>query len=164
TLKERIYLKGLFVILFLFPVVFLLHAQKTNLLWVKQMAGAAADARGLAIATDALGNVYTTGYFSSDVDFDPGQGVHILHPRGIEDAFICKLDSSGKFQWAKHTDAGTGTNYVKGRSIAVDVDSNVIITGNYSQDFGIGTCFVTKLNSAGNLIWSKDLGQSSAGT
>jgi len=60
-LKERIYLKGLFVILLLFPVVFLLHAQKTNLLWVKQMAGiAASNARGLAIANDASGNVYTT--------------------------------------------------------------------------------------------------------
>src|SRR6185369_1316523 len=43
-------------------------------------------------------------------------------------------------------------------------DGNVFITGNYSQDFGIGTCYVTKLNSAGNLIWTKEIGQSSAGT
>jgi len=143
----------------------LLQAQKTNLLWVKQMAGTVAfNARGIAIATDVAGNVYTTGFFSGDVDFDPGPGVHILHPRGIDDAFICKLDSSGKFQWAKQTNAGIGANYVKGRSIAVDADGNVMITGNYGHDFAIGTCYVTKVNSAGNIVWTKELGQSSAGS
>ena len=165
TLKERIYLKELFVILFLFPVVFLLHAQKTNLLWVKQMSGTpASNARGLSITTDVSGNVYTTGFFSGHVDFDPGPGVHILNPRGIEDAFVCKLDSSGTFQWAKQIDAGNNTNYVKGKSIAVDADGSVVITGNYSQDFGLGTCYVTKLNSSGNIIWTKELGQSSEGS
>ena len=151
-------MKGLFLILFLFPVVYLLHAQKTNLLWVKQMGGTdVADARGLSIATDDSGNVYTTGFFSGDVDFDPGPGVHNLHPRGIEDAFICKLDSSGKFQWARQVVAGDGANYVKGKSIAIDADGNIIITGSYSQDFGIGTCYVIKFNSAGNIIWTREL-------
>ncbi len=158
-------MKGLFfLILLLFPVVFLLHGQKTNLLWVKQINGTpASNARGLSIATDAAGNVYTTGFFSGHVDFDPGPGVHMLNPRGIEDAFVCKLDSSGQFQWVKQTDAGNGTNYVDGRSVAVDTGGNVLITGNFSQDIGIGTCYVTKFNAAGNLIWTKELGRSSTG-
>ena len=158
-------MKGLFIIVFLFPVVILLHAQQTKLQWVKQMGGTAvADARGLSIVTDASGNVYTTGFFSGEVDFDPGQGVYTLQPRGIEDVFICKLDSSGKFQWAKQIDSGNDASFVKGKAIAVDADGNVVITGYYSQGLGIGTCFVSKLNSAGNFLWTKELGKSSEGS
>ena len=50
------------------------HAQPVNFKWAKQMEGGI-QAEGFSIAVDALGNVYTTGYFEGTVDFDPGVGV-----------------------------------------------------------------------------------------
>ncbi len=125
------------------------------------------DARGLSIATDASGNVYTTGFFTGSVDFDPGQGVFNLSPSGIEDLFISKLDSTGEFQWARQIDVIDNAPYLRGKAIAVDADGNVVITGSFSQTYGYGkdgTCFVARLNSAGNILWTKQLGVWSEGS
>ncbi len=70
-----------------------------QLIWVAQIGGPQADiSRDLTI--DALGNVYTTGYFRMTVDFDPGPGVFELSAVGEPDIFIQKLDASGNFIWA----------------------------------------------------------------
>lgn len=117
------------------------------------------DARGLAIYTDASGNVYTTGVFKGRVDFDPGPGVYFLDPFGSEDAFVLKLDSSGKFLWVKQIDLiSNSTMYARGKAIAADASGNVFITGEFSQGNLSLNCFVSKLNSAGNLLWTKQLG------
>ena len=50
-------------------------AQVPNWLWAKTI-GASNDCEGYAVATDASGNVYSTGYFSGIVDFVPGPGVY----------------------------------------------------------------------------------------
>ena len=75
-----------------------LYAQE--LLWAKQMGGNSSD-YGLAIATDASVNVYTTGYFIGTVDFDPGPGVFNLTSVGSTDIFITKFDAGGNLVWAK---------------------------------------------------------------
>lgn len=51
-------------------------------------------AYGLAI--DVAGNCYITGYFSNDMDLDPGSGVATL-PRSEPGMFIAKYDPSGKY-------------------------------------------------------------------
>lgn len=57
--------------------------------WAKSIGGMGPDC-GWAV-TCASGNVYTTGMFYDDVDFDPGTGVHIVNGVGESDIFIQKM-------------------------------------------------------------------------
>ncbi|MEO8087134.1 MAG: SBBP repeat-containing protein [Bacteroidota bacterium] len=143
-----------------------------NFLWAKQM-GAANDDRGYSIAVDAIGNVYTTGYFQDTVDFDPGPGTYNLISAGSHDIFISKLDSSGNFLFAKQLG---GTSGDEGKSIAVDAYGSIYTTGIFADtvDFdpgtgtfnlislaGNGRVFVSKLDSSGNFLWAKQLSDNS---
>ncbi|MCE3278395.1 MAG: hypothetical protein K0S44_586 [Bacteroidetes bacterium] len=140
-----------------------------NLLWAKRI-GSTSTEKSYSIASDAEGNIYTTGYFSSPVDFDPGPGVYALTP-GNSNAFICKLDNSGAFVWAKSI--GGSTSWNSGQSVAVDAIGNVYTTGffEYTTDFDPGPgvynltseawdfdIFLSKLDSSGNFIWAKKMG------
>lgn len=142
-----------------------------NFVWAKSMEGLESDF-GFSIATDAFGNVYTTGFFSDTVDFDPGIGTHFLFASGTagdQDIFISKLDASGNFIWAKSM-GGAGWN--QGRSIAVDATGNVYTTGHFKEtvdfDPNAGTynltsegefdIFISKLDAYGNFNWAQRIG------
>ena len=102
-----------------------------NLVWAKQFGGTDA-AKGLSIAVDSSGNVYTTGDFQGTVDFDPGAGTANLTSNGGRDVFVSKLDSSGNYLWAKSWGGGVDTGLNdddRGRSVAVDSSGNVYTTG-----------------------------------
>jgi hypothetical protein len=146
--------------------------QVPGLQWAKQTGTGAADDQCSAIAVDAAGNVYTTGFFNGTIDFNPGSGTFNLTSTGSTDVFVSKLDASGNFVWAKKIG---GSNFDYGNSIALDVSGNVYITGHFSStpDFDPGTgtytmtsagqtdIFVCKLSNAGNFIWAKQMGGTS---
>ncbi|HYG52201.1 MAG TPA: SBBP repeat-containing protein [Flavobacteriales bacterium] len=139
-----------------------------NFAWVKQVGGAGLD-HGWSIAVDASGNVYTTGIFSFTADFDPGTGVFNLTPSGTQDVFVCKLDGSGNFVWAKQL-GGSASEY--GYGIAVDASGNVYTAGYFegTADFDPGTgtfnlvsaglrdAFFCKLNSTGTFVTAGRMG------
>ncbi len=148
-----------------------------NFVWAKSMGGpnttASQHDRGWCITVDNLGNVYTTGDFDGTGDFDPGPGVYNLTSAGSEDIFVSKLDANGNFVWAKSMGGGgpsTANDY--GRSVVVDANGNVYVTGwfNYTADFdpgpgvhtlvsfGAPDIFVLKLDANGNFIWVKQMG------
>ena len=56
---------------------------------------------GWGIATDSMGNVYTTGSFDGSFDFDPGVGTYNL-TADSEDVFVLKLGRDGSFLWARN--------------------------------------------------------------
>jgi hypothetical protein len=91
----------------------------------KSMGGINFD-EGHAVATDALGNVYTTGRFYGTADFDPSDGSFYLTSAGSANIFISKLDASGNFVWAKSME-GLESDF--GFSIATDTFGNVYTTG-----------------------------------
>lgn len=141
-----------------------------NFVWAKAIGGTSIE-DGKAIALDASGNVYTTGYFNGTVDFDPGVGISNLTSSN-SDIFISKLDAAGNFVWAKRM-GGTGSS--RGNSIAIDASNNVCITGVFraTVDFdpgaaafnitasGVGNfddIFISKLDAAGNFVWAKRMG------
>ena len=144
-----------------------------NLLWVKQMGGTYYD-KGFSITTDAISNVYTTGYFNGTVDFDPGAGTANLTSANYQDIFIQKLDSAGNFLWIKQMG---GTSYDRGNSITTDAGGNVYTTGCFidTVDFDPGTgitnltspgnsdIFIQKLDTAGIFLWVKQMGGTSSG-
>jgi hypothetical protein len=148
-----------------------------NFVWAKQFPGSGNDV-GSAIAVDASGNVYTTGYFTYTIDFDPGAGVTNLSAFtgssiGSSDIFISKLDSSGNFVWAKRL-GGSNSDYAL--NLCTDNLGNVYTTGIFggTVDFdpGIGIknltssdyddIFISKLDASGNFVWAKQLSASSA--
>ena len=133
------------LLLFLFQLK--VQAQDTNLVWAKSLGGTNSDI-GIAIATDAAGNVYTTGQFTGTVDFDPNAGVANLTSAGSYDVFISKLDAAGNLVWAK-TFGGTAGDYCKG--VSVDAVGNIYTTGQFAgtADFD-PNAGVTNLTTAGN--------------
>jgi len=112
---------------------------------------------GYAIQIDALGNVLVTGTL--------GAG---------RITFIEKLDNVGNTLWYKTIDGGDFSN--RGYSITADASHNVYVTGEYraTADFdpGIGVfnltsngsydIYILKLNSDGDFLWAKSIGESSS--
>ncbi len=141
-----------------------------NFVWAKSMGGSFDD-QGIGIAVDSIGNVYTTGYFIVNADFDPGAGTFNLTSAGTANIFVSKLDINGNFVWAKSI-GGTSDNF--GLSIAVDSSSNVYTTGYFqgTADFdpsagvtdlasaGLADIFVSKVDTNGNFVWAKSIGGS----
>lgn len=146
--------------------------QGQDTVWVKPMQGTDWE-QGTAVAVDAGGNVYTTGYFRGTVDFDPGVDVFPLTSAGSEDIFITKLDSAGNLRWALQL-GGAGADFAYG--VTVDSSGNVYTTGAFegTVDFdsdasiaprtsaGMSDIFVTKHDSTGALIWASNLGGTGA--
>lgn len=141
-----------------------------NLIWAKQMGGMGIE-QPFALSLDANGNIYTTGYFDGNADFDPGANTFNLTSSGGYDIFISKLDPSGNFKWAKAM-GGTGDDFAA--SIAIDPSGNVYSTGQFegTVDFNPGgglfnliskggsDCYISKLNSSGGFLWAKQFGDS----
>lgn len=101
-----------------------------NLIWAKSSAGAGSSIVEIYdLTTDVHGNVYTTGFFSSTVDFDPGTATANL-TAPTTDAFLMKLDGAGNYRWSKQI-AGSGQSL--GRSINIDPSGNVYSTGNFKD-------------------------------
>ncbi|MEN6494052.1 MAG: SdrD B-like domain-containing protein, partial [Thermoguttaceae bacterium] len=144
-----------------------------NYVWAKSVGGAYEDqASGIALAADGS-SVYLTGWFSGQVDFDPGTGTQSLTSAGGYDVFVLKLSSAGNYGWA----AGMGgIDDDQAIGIAVDASGNVYTTGwfggtaffNPAGDTeesklvnpGSGTfdVFVSKLDSNGVYVWAKRMG------
>ncbi len=111
-----------------------------NFVWGKAMGGVSND-YGLGIDTDALGNVYTSGYFRNTVDFDPGPGVFNITSVGGYDIFLSKLDSNGNHAWTVR--AGANTTYDDAaNALTIDPSGTIYLAGNFAAtvDFDFGTC------------------------
>lgn len=135
-----------------------------NLLWAKTVSGIGID-NGKSVSTDASGNVYITGFFRSpDIAFD---STTLTNSRfGTDDIFIAKYDSAGNVLWAK---AIGGTSEDRGQCVSTDPYGNVYITGYFTSptitfgstnltNAGSIDIFLTKYDSAGNVLWAKSVG------
>ncbi len=140
-----------------------------SFVWAKNLGGSLADI-GMAITTNTLGEIYTTGYFQALADFDPSNSTYTLSSfGGSTDIFISKLDLSGNFVWAK---AIGGSSNDLCNSIALDVSGYVYMTGSFNGtiDFdpnstvnnltsnGSKDIFILKIDDNGNLVWAQNYG------
>ncbi|MBI5372627.1 MAG: gliding motility-associated C-terminal domain-containing protein [Sphingobacteriales bacterium] len=139
-------------------------SQTLNFEWAKSVGTSNFDI-GNSIALSGT-SVVTVGQFDGTADFDPGPGVFNLVSSGSVDLYVLKLDTSGQFIWAKRIG---NTQFEDATCVNTDDQENIYVTGNFTGtvDFdpgpgvfnvssGSGTsCFVLKLNSAGDLIWVK---------
>lgn len=143
-----------------------------DLVWAKAIVGTGYNTgASIAIEQTSAENIYITGIFEGTKDFDPGQNVFNLSAIDNSDIFIAKFDSLGNFIWAK-TIGGIG--YESGNTIKFDSNGNgsLLVSGDFTGtvDFDPGQAFayrtskgaddffVTKLDTAGNLIWIDTFG------
>jgi hypothetical protein len=143
-------------------------------IWAKSFGGFDGE-RLQDMCIDNNGNIFTTGDFFMQVDFDPGTGVYTLTSHNSNDIFVQKLNSQGNFVWAR---SFGGNNPDLSYGIAADSDGNVYTYGAFSSDtvdlnptasssffvnrntytYGSDDIFIQKLDGMGNFVFGKTLG------
>lgn len=145
-------------------------SQTSNWLWARQATGIDLQ-EGVSIATDAFGNVYATGYYTSAITF----GSITLPTVTGRAIFIVKYSSTGIVLWAQK--AG-GTSVDNPRGITTDTAGNVYVTGIFQSAtivFGTYTLvnvnpgttydvFTAKYSPTGTVLWAKSAGGNSNDT
>ncbi len=136
--------------------------------WITHMGGTGED-MGRCVATDASGNVYTTGHFKGTADFNPdvpgSHSVSLQASGSNHDIFITKQDAAGRLIWAKRYG---GTSEDRGLGIVADPYGHLYITGQTAgtavfdpgtggtvTSTGTADVFLLKIDTAGNFIWVK---------
>ena len=116
-----------------------------GLSWDRRLGGSEYEYYG-GITLDEHENIYIVGTTES-------YGV------GGEDVFVAKLSPSGTLQWSLTW--GTAGTADWGRGIVIDKRGNLYVVGKVSiGPLGNYDVFILKLDSDGNLIWSKIWGGS----
>jgi hypothetical protein len=145
---------------------FLKLDNNADMVWAKKVGATTGNliTEAYGISTDTAGNVYSTGYYSGNVDFDPGPAQVNLNSNLIR-IFILKLDVNGIYKWVK-TIGGISSD--EGKAIITDKNANVYITG-YTYGvvdldpgvavYNTGTLsstlniFILKLTANGEFVW-----------
>lgn len=140
-----------------------------SFVWARNMGGTSTD-EGTSIATNSLGEVFTTGTFNGTADFDPSLATFNLSSAGGVDIFVTKFNSAGNFIWADRF-GGTSTDV----GLAITTNTNGVFFTGYFQgiaDFdpsastatlnssGSNDAFVCMLNSNGTLNSAFNVGGS----
>jgi hypothetical protein len=125
-------------------IILLKYDSSGNLRSQKTIGGGIYSSYGTGVAVDSSGSVYVTGYS------------YALGPTpGVSAVILLKYDPEGNllFQaiWGgKQNDAAT--------AVAVDIDSNVYLTGDtksYSITPNVPSSFLLKFDSGGNLLFQR---------
>ncbi len=147
-----------------------------DFVWVKTIGGLAYD-YGNKIILDNSNNIFITGSFNGNVDFDPDSvGTYEINTVGNLGGFILKLNSQGDFIWAKSILGINGGSGMYSNDLVFDFKGNIITTGVFygTMDFDPNAnvfsltsssptltynhdIFVLKLDSLGNFIWAKSM-------
>jgi len=136
-----------------------------HFMWVKQFT----NITPFEMITGANGNLYYTGSFTNTADFDHDTSTYNITAIGNTDIFVSKLTENGNFIWAK---TFGGSQNERGANITLDQIENVYLAGyfedivNFSttansslfQSHGNTDLFFAKLDSSGNMLWTKAIG------
>ena len=126
----------------------------------------------MVLTCDKAGNIFTSGYFRGNPDFDPsGTGTHTLNAE-TGTLYVARYNTIGDYLWAFNLGEGNVDNAPFG--MKNDLAGNVYLTGFFqgsSQDFdpsSTGTAyltsrggfdvFVAKYNSRGEYQWAFGIG------
>ena len=129
--------------------------------------GGVGEEQGLSVATDAIGNVYLSGYTGSSSGIASG-GFQNVYGGGQYDAFLVKFDGFGNRLWATYYG---GTGFDQGQTVTTDVAGNIYLTGLTTSSTGIASggfqnnysgntdAFLVKFDTGGNRLWATYYGE-----
>jgi uncharacterized delta-60 repeat protein len=117
-----------------------------NVVWTKTIGGSNSDVANSIVQSSDGGYVVA--------------GETLSFGASGRDIYVVKLDSSGNIVWTK-TIGGSWDDFAN--SVIQSSDGGYVIAG-YTQSFGAGgwDIYVVKLDSSGNVIWSKTIGGGNA--
>lgn len=164
-------MKKIYSLIIVFAINLFIHAQAPGWQWAMGGGAAGTDEAGNSIATDAAGNVYSTGSFACNT---LSIGSASVTKFGSGNAYVVKQDASGNVQWLKRFGGASsfwgGGN---GKGICADASGNVYVTGFYlstmvagsttltatdSSASNVGDIFIVKMDASGNVVWAKSAG------
>lgn len=115
------------------------------------------------MTTDALGNIYITGYFESS---QLVLGTHTLTNVSGRDLFVAKLSNTGNVVWA-YRNEGNPNTYT--RALDVDASGNLYLAGIHNMILSFGSttlnsgssqidAYLVKMSAAtGSVVWAKSM-------
>lgn len=144
-----------------------------DLVWAKSYGGDGPE-ESCVMDTDNEGNIYLTGQFTPNCDFDPGPGVAMPYPQWGEKLYVSKWDKNGNFIRVNCFVGIGGSCY--SNDIKYDGDSNIYIVGgingsinfNEGGDDGVVTAvgtyssYILRMDTAGNFNWVLPIDRSTA--
>jgi len=141
------------LVLALFSLCQFVNADAPSWKWVKWSDGTQTTAT--SACTDASGNLYATGTFNTSTKFD-GQE---LTTNG-NGAFIVKYTAAGEVSWTRKI-KNPGWAAIEAKSIAIDPEGNLYVTGPYSGTIELDTKTLTggghylaKYSNDGTIQWA----------
>jgi hypothetical protein len=125
-----------------------------NVAWSRQIGTSAID-ESRSVAVDGSGNAYISGFTRGSLG-----GANA----GDCDAFLTKYSSAGDLVWSRQI--GTSPRDISS-SVAVDASGNAYISGESAGSLGGPNAggldaFLIKYSSAGNLLWTRQIGTSTS--
>jgi hypothetical protein len=124
-------------------------------------AGGIGDDIGYDVAITSAGDIYITGSYIDKANF----GTTEITSVGGSDVFVCKLSSTGVFQWVR---SGGGLYFDVARAIKINSKNEIFVAGNFFEEadfgsinvtsLGMDDVFTAKITSAGNWKWVKTAG------
>lgn len=126
---------------------------------------------------DQQGNLLLGGFFTGSFDADPDllNSYYLQSTGNLKDAFLIKYNANGNLVWAFAMGSGSGDEEV--RSLAVDANGDVLLSGIHGFSFdadpdtavrlipynnqvwtNLPDVFVMKFSANGNHLWSFALG------
>jgi hypothetical protein len=150
-----------------------IHKLNSNgeFIWAKQIGGDSGQSCNI-ITIDSENNIFIGGGFRGPTDFDLGSGVVTLYPTFTiygGEIFILKADTSGSFEWVKPI---FGDGSITMADVTTDQSGNIYTMGEFTvaADFDPGLdsahlevtgsidVFIQKLDTAGEYLWTTQLG------
>lgn len=112
-----------------------------NFRWLQQFpnGGGLSTSTGTSLLVDPAGNIFFTGTFSGNLDFDPGPGTHVLISNNSYDIFLLKMNPAGGLAWVGATNSHINPD--KAHALARDDAGMIYLTGYYGgdADFDMGS-------------------------
>src|SRR4030095_8852412 len=133
-----------------YETILIKYSSSGSQLWAKTYGGTGSyySDKAAAIALDVLGNIYITGYCTSADQ--------------RHDIVTMKYDANGNRKWVKLED-GLDNLDAEGVNIAVDNNSNVIVTGFCTSYLGGKDIIVLKYDQNNALLWMRTFNGNTSG-
>lgn len=148
-----------------------------NLLWAHRFGNYDSDA-AYGVGVDALNNIYITGTFRYEVDFDPGAANYTVGNAlagNVGQIFLLKLNSAGNLLWVTYMGNTSGSS--QGLVLTVETTGLCVVSGTFNTTVNFdpngGTTnltantttnydiFVASYTSDGDLNWAHGFGGNS---